>query len=433
MPDHAIIDLDLPNPLRLDALVEGPASGWLWNADADRLRVAAAGGPLQVIEPVAVAMLGAWAAHQRLEGRRIELGPGMQTPAAYKAGLLTALAGSETKFTGEPSAHQRRVWMRLATESEAEPETGLVREAVEALEIPRHDPTFTTLAHCAEDLARNVFHHAASRGGAHVAASFDIKSRLVRLGVADCGRGIAADMRPNYPSVSDDEDLVRMALEPNVSGRSAQKALNRGVGLYVVRRLALAGRGAFWVRTGAVRVDATSSTPESFDPRVDSSGTAWQGTAVAVTFRGDAVGDFQGAIRIIRDAIEGKGPSYGVVQFYKRAVESEGWGRVAIEPDTATIALDRNRAHQCAHERLQPLLAAGRNAILDFSGVKTASQAFCWALLSETFAEHGPPLIDRIRFIACSPQVQPLIRSTINAALQGWSTPESPPDDLASR
>ncbi|MBL4846966.1 MAG: DUF4325 domain-containing protein [Planctomycetes bacterium] len=349
----------------------------------------------------------------------VQVAESLKSPFAFDSGLLSALAGRAT--TRDPRGAIQRAVLRQQGELVGD----LLADCVDRLGIGQ--AMSDVVLHSLEDLCRNVFHHAATQGGgAHVTMSHDRGRRLVRLGVADCGRGIAQDIRSNYGDSLSDVQAVTAAIQPKVSGRSAQSGLNLGVGLYVVRKLALAAKGAFWIRTGSVRVQASATSPEAMTPRVDEVGTPWQGTAVGVVLNVRGISDFASAISAIRDDIEGRGPHYRQVQFFKTAGEDDLWTRIRLVPDSASMAMDRMRALSVRESQLEPLLAQGKNAILDFSDVRSATQAFAYALLAESCGTHGPALLARLRFVSCSAQVISVVRLAINAGLVEPEIPNQP-------
>lgn len=245
-----------------------------------------------------------------------------------------------------------------------------------------------------------------------MAASYDPATGLVRLGVADCGQGIAADIRDRYGSEFEEGQAVEMALEPKVSG-SQDEDLNQGVGLYIVRRLALAGEGAFWIKTGHQVVSASAHSPDLLEPRVEMRGAYWQGTAVAVSLKAGLIDNCMRAIWAIRDQLETSD-----VQIFGRSPEEDGWIRIRVEPDLRKVALDRVRARELARLQVLPRLDEGCNVTLDFSNTRTTTQAFCYALLGAAARRHGPELLERLRFVSVSKQVRPLILMAIHSGFQ---------------
>jgi hypothetical protein len=262
----------------------------------------------------------------------------------------------------------------------------------------------------------NVFQHAAPHNGAHVVVSYDRDSR-VRLGVADCGEGVVADMRTAHQNANElsDVQMVQAALEAEISGSRTEA--NRGVGLVMTRRLALAADGAMWLMTGDVVARSSAGTATAWEPEVVQTPGFWHGTAVALSFKDSAISDFQAQMLAIRNEIEGKGPSFAMIRFVKRKQDAFG-EPVAVHADGGRFALDRDRAMKLQADVLMPLMASCGSAVIDFSLVKHASQGFCHGLLAQVVKLHGMTVLQRLTFAACSPQVQIHVRSAIEYGLR---------------
>lgn len=408
--------LTIPSTLRLEALSEGPQEGWSWD-DSREIAVRVAEGPFRWAEPVGLAMFSAWAKRRQMLGLGVRIDDSLKSPSAWKLGLLLALAG-RPQSGGLPNHIPP---CSFTSESHM---SGRIDELVEGLAI--HDAaTESAVQHAVEDLCRNVFDHASTNGqGAHIAASYEPSTGRVRIGVADCGKGIARDMQETYGSELSDLQAVRMAIEPEVSG-SKQPGSNRGVGLYVARRLALAARGAFWVRTSGIQATASSLSPEDSAPHLREMPSRWEGTAVAVTFLVDKIKDYRRTMDAIRDDIEGRGPHFAEMKFFTRAEDRAGWERVSVPPDVGKMALERERALALGKERILPALSVGSNVILDFTNTKTATQAFCHALVVPICMSYGPSVLSRLYFVACSSQVEAMVRTGLHYALREHSGHES--------
>lgn len=405
----------LPALDSLAALGDGPAGGWGWTPDEAVVEITASRPPT-MIEPVAAAMLAAWAAHHRRRSRSILIDHALQSPAAYRSGLLTALAGRAHLKEAEPCLLRP---VRVCDEVEMEAK---LRPLVEGMNLP-DEVTADAALHILEDLCRNVFHHARTGGeGAHFAASYDPDVQLVRLGVADCGQGIAADIKANVSPQLSDVEAVEVAFEPQVSGSSVP-GVNRGVGLYVVRGLALATHGAVWIKTGRIVVEFSTSNPGAMEVRAVERGEEWHGVAVAVTLKSHRLNSFRGALDEILSGLDRPTPR---MKFFRRDEDDPAWHRIAISPDRNKLCYERLRARALVTEELAPRLARGECLSLDFTGTRTATQAFSHALLAGLLHQHGPPLLDRLRFIGCSSQVRAVLTSATNYGLADHCVPDTP-------
>ncbi|KIG12629.1 hypothetical protein DB30_01194 [Enhygromyxa salina] len=270
--------------------------------------------------------------------------------------------------------------------------------------------------YCLSDLIQNVFDHARTNGaGAFCAIAFDKRTSRVRLAVADCGQGIPATIKPHYEGDLDNQNSLLLALEPELSGNSARDGVNRGVGLYFVRRLALAASGGFCAVTEELSARASAHSPSDFVPRIVALPHRWQGTAVAVTFK--AIGaEYSGPMQAIKDEIEGRGPRYADIRFFKKSANAPDWQRVKIDSDNGKFAMDRGRATALAQDQILPLLRLGAKVELDFTGVAKATQAFCHALIVPLLRSGGANVLGRLQFVGCSPRTRSPICFAVNYA-----------------
>jgi hypothetical protein len=358
-------------------------------------------------------MLGAWATYQRGIGRKIIIDDTLRSPIALRSGLLPALAG---RVQGG-SARSHSIFFRLVTEQETQD------KLTEFVESVVKTPRAVEIAHyCLSDLTQNVFDHACTgEQGAFCAVSFDERSTRVRLAVADCGRGVPTTIKHHYVGDLNDQDSLLLALEPEFSGQSARDGVNRGVGLYFVRRLALAANGAFCVLTEDLSGQASTRSPSDFNPKIFSLSHRWQGTAVAVTFIAEGA-DYSGPMQAIKDEIEGRGPQYADIRFFKKSARSPDWHLVRIDCDRGKFAMDRGRAIALAQDQVLPLLQRGAKVELDFTGIAKATQSFCHALIVPLIRDGGDDVLARLHFIGCSART----RSPICFAVSYVATQDEP-------
>lgn len=86
---------------------------------------------------------------------------------------------------------------------------------------------------------------------------------------------------------------------------------------------------------------------------------------------------------------------------------------------------DKNYAKQLRVGELLPALEKNEAVSLDFSQVQSATQSFIHALLGEALKRYQHPLLDRIEFLHCSPQVRTVIEIVVEYSLGGFE--EEPP------
>jgi len=132
----------LPRAIHLQALQGWPTEQWCWASvdDGAPIRVAPDEPPVAYAEPVAIAMLSAWAEHQRLGARKVIIDPESISPLTYQTGLLAGLAGDRRSFTGSYE-HIRTASVVLERERELHDDTFV--ETLESLGLepqPRRWP-----------------------------------------------------------------------------------------------------------------------------------------------------------------------------------------------------------------------------------------------------------------------------------------------------
>ena len=140
--------------------------------------------PVRVVAetPVALAVLGAWAAYWRARDRPIVVDDRSKGPYAWRSGLLSALAG---RFGRTVASNERRIQAHLATEEEIEPTLDRCRRVLHL------DDVSSSLGDAAlyflSELLRNVFEHAGSPLGAFVSGGHFPQTGRTSFAVVDLG------------------------------------------------------------------------------------------------------------------------------------------------------------------------------------------------------------------------------------------------------
>ena len=149
------------------------------------------------------------------------------------------------------------------------------------------------------ETANNARQH--SGGTGYAAAQVGQLEGLVRLAVADNGRGIRESFVSAglpWSTAMDDVAAIRKALEPRVSSRGSPT--NEGVGLTLVSELARLTQAGLLIVSGrgVLRAGMGRSVHVSYLP----DGGYYQGTLVALTFRQDNVRDYAGLLHAAKQA-----------------------------------------------------------------------------------------------------------------------------------
>jgi len=82
------------------------------------------------------------------------------------------------------------------------------------------------------------------------------------------------------------------------------------------------------------------------------------------------------------------------------------------------VAENKDWARNMRDKVLLPTLASGREIILDFKAVSTATQSFVHACISQAVTEHGEDVLDRIQFRQCNEQVHSIIERVVEYSLR---------------
>jgi hypothetical protein len=139
------------------------------------------------------------------------------------------------------------------------------------------------------ELGANVRQH--SGGTGFISAQVNANEGLVRLAVADNGRGIRqsfVDAGLSWSHGLSDSAAMRRALEPRVSSKG--EPVNQGVGLTLVSGLARLTEAWLMIasETGVLQINPGGDVQESALPL----GARHRGTLLALTFRRDKLQDF---------------------------------------------------------------------------------------------------------------------------------------------
>lgn len=94
--------------------------------------------------------------------------------------------------------------------------------------------------------------------------------------------------------------------------------------------------------------------------------------------------------------------------------------KVRLAGGIAGFAEDKDYARKLRQEKILPALERGDEVVLDFSLIKYATQSFVHALIGEALKKHREPVLDRIEFQHCTPQLQSVIELVVDYSLGGF-------------
>jgi hypothetical protein len=393
----------LPKLLQLTWAETGPGpSGWFPPSVPDSVLEVHAAEPVEYADPVAVAMVGAWAAQWSSLGVRIDVHDSVKSPYAWKSGLLSALAG---RF-GRIAAPERQVQAHLREQTEIE---SLLGKLGPVLHLP--DPATTEAAqYCLSELLRNVFEHSGSVPGAFVGVGYFPKTDRVTIGVVDLGMTVPKHVSRRWPSPVDPREALSIALEPGASG-SIDRNRNAGLGLYMTRRLVALMGGKFWLYTGGLRArdDGELEPGRRTTVVIEQNLTVWNGTCVGLTFHPNRIASYKRELATLQDELAGGTAGRRIDLFRKHP--PAGATIIRVAPDASTLAQNKLRAEEIRTTEILPALRRGEVVSLDFAGVSLTTQSYMHALLAEVFRELGlEHSMGRVFLVAASHQVKQVAR-----------------------
>ena len=303
-----------------------------------------------------------------------------------KAGL-PALLG-ETGSAQSPEATSRIFPLaQIHTSSEIQP---CVSALVDLLAV-EDEEIADAIKYSLIELLRNVVQHAASTIGAVVIGNYFPQVGQVDVVVADCGCGIRAAMNERYREIGDDYKAVKFALQPHVSGtfqRGAYESMasNAGLGLFFIKEIATRSSGGLFLGSGSM-LAALRGNPDGSPSRryITSKTHGWPGTLALLQLKRGNIEEFGDLLQRCRDiaAEVRRDPSELKLDFIDDVPELVGTTVVTIRDFEENV----ERADSVREAQILPALESDGLVILDFSGVRAATQSFIHALLYRVFRD----------------------------------------------
>lgn len=229
-------------------------------------------------------------------------------------------------------------------------------------------------------------------------------SNEIHFVIADTGIGIKRHIEQAYPGQESDEDAIKLAIKPQVSGTFGstdpyRQKNNAGIGLFIstniIRRLKadmhiLSGNGLLHVSPR----DVTGRTLNS----------SWPGTVVLVTIQIENNPDFilHKIMQEFRDE---------AIQEQKGADSKEADERyyLSINNYFGSFAEDKEAAIKFRDERLFAAINEGKTILVDFENVISAPHSFLSALFASPIKSLGMYSYKRFKFVNASPEIRETI------------------------
>jgi anti-sigma regulatory factor (Ser/Thr protein kinase) len=378
------VRLVLPRLLLLDTILKD--LNWVWDCQDPEIEVSAV-APIEHMEPPALVAFAAWAAHQRVNGRRIRVLDSVRSPYTWRYGLLSAL-------TGLPGSSEMATRFLPPTQILSEATIAeVLNRAVHALGLSALGVR-TSITWAMSEALRNVFEHANSPTGAFLSASFFPARDRVSFAVADTGVGVPRTIRRQYGASLTDAQANETAVQLKTSGapRSPKyggSVKNAGVGLFYLRSMSARSAGLFALlsESAFVRGTVDNSLPEIAETQA-----RWNGTVVTVSLSAARAEDALHAVRVLLTRGLSAQPKKQLVGFGDPPSGSE---IVRFAPTAAGVIENKEEANRAREEVLLPAIAAGRRVGIDLRLGQAATHSFVHALLYAPIKDIAAKIICR--------------------------------------
>jgi STAS-like domain of unknown function (DUF4325) len=101
---------------------------------------------------------------------------------------------------------------------------------------------------------------------------------------------------------------------------------------------------------------------------------------------------------------------------------------IRIKPLTGDFAEDKDAAATLRERAIRKALEVGQRVILDFTGVRVATQSFVHALISDVLRREGEAVLDRLVFTKCTKSVKGIVETVVQYSLESIEPEESAPE-----
>lgn len=391
---------------------------WQWKLTKGRDRVVLDFSRVNFMEPWALSMFAAYGLSLKQQGVPIELHTDPANPSNVwieEMGLRELLETGVSAGTGLrwSSSHQNTGLQRIQDYADLRS----FLDSADRLALAHCEEAQQALRYAMSELARNVLQHAQSPiGGVAMAQYFPTSGRL-QVAICDLGCGVRTALVQRYPELRTDMESLRLATLPHSSG--AQPAgpygggvENAGLGLFYSREIAWRAGGSFWMASGeallGIRGDEETvwnrarAEPERVYRRIQ----RWPGTVVVLDFPVDGVPDFAAILRLCGELADEarrmSGPAG--LDFLESGADIEDTYTVRVRD----FAEDNPQALLIRQNEILPRMARGESTVIDFAGVRSVTQSFVHALLSEPLKQPGSLL--RLSFANCTASTREILR-----------------------
>lgn len=255
------------------------------------------------------------------------------------------------------------------------------------------------------ELLRNVVQHSGSQGGGVAMAQYYPNTGLVEICVADMGVGVKTTINEAYPEIDSSLKAIKLATLPHVSRTFAPSGYtamrdNAGLGLFFIKQIASLSGGSFFLASKEALIDIWGDKKgEQRKLYKLAKNGGWPGTFAYLQLRRETIADFDGILTVCRRmaAEARKYPSELALDFIEEVPEVENLVVVNVK----RFEEDVEQAAKVRDDIVLPTIASGAMVVLDFSGVKFATQSFVHALMYKVIRD-GQQIGSTLSIACCS-------------------------------
>lgn len=90
---------------------------------------------------------------------------------------------------------------------------------------------------------------------------------------------------------------------------------------------------------------------------------------------------------------------------------------IALHDKFGSFCADGEQAARFRFERIDPYVETAEQIHFDFAGVRNMNSSFCNALLANLISQHGPSVLQKVRFTNCRSNVRVMVESAIELGM----------------
>lgn len=275
------------------------------------------------------------------------------------------------------------------------------------------------------ELLRNVVQHSASTGGGVAMAQYYPKTGLVEVCVADMGLGIKTTINEAYPEIDTNLKALKLATLPHVSrtfkpGGYTSMSDNAGLGLFFIKQITSLSGGSFFLGSKDALVDIWGDK-EGQQKKLywQAKAGGWPGTFAYLQLRKNSIAEFDALLTVCRRlaAEAQKYPAELALDFIEGIPELGELDELVIV-SVKEFEEDVEQAAKIRDEELLPSMKEGTMVVLDFAGVKFATQSFVHALMYKVIRD-GQNMGSTLSIANCSKSTREAVMAVAAYAKAG--------------